>query len=46
MLYREDGTKRIADNALVALTLLIAESDPKEKEMMVKVIINLINYKN
>lgn len=46
MLYREDGTKRIADNALVALTLLIAESDPKEKEMMVKVVINLINYKN
>ncbi|WP_316824597.1 virulence protein RhuM/Fic/DOC family protein [Pedobacter miscanthi] len=46
MLYREDGTKRIADNALVALTLLIAESDPKEKEMMVKVVTNLINYKN
>ena len=46
MLYREDGTKRIADNALVALTLLIAESDPKEKEMMVKVVINLINYRN
>nr|WP_315418676.1 virulence protein RhuM/Fic/DOC family protein [uncultured Pedobacter sp.] len=46
MLYREDGTKRIADNALVALTLLIAESDPKEKEMMVKVVVNLINYKN
>ncbi|MEH3113097.1 Fic family protein, partial [Pedobacter terrae] len=46
MLYREDGRKRIADNALVALTLLIAESDPKEKEMMVKVVINLINHKN
>ncbi|WP_025145556.1 virulence protein RhuM/Fic/DOC family protein [Pedobacter jeongneungensis] len=46
MLYREDGTKRIADNALVALTLLIAESDPKEKEMMVKVVVNLINSKN
>lgn len=46
MLYREDGAKRIADNALVALTLLIAESDPKEKEMMVKVVINLINHKN
>jgi len=46
MLYRGDGSKRIADNALVALTLLIAESDPKEKEMMVKVVINLINYKN
>ncbi|MDQ0641331.1 prophage maintenance system killer protein [Pedobacter sp. W3I1] len=46
MLYRADGAKRIADNALVALTLLIAESDPKEKEMMIKVVINLINYKN
>lgn len=46
MLYREDGTKRIADNALVALTLLIGESDPTEKEMMVKVVVNLINYKN
>lgn len=46
LLYREDGTKRIADNALVALTLLIAESNPIEKEMMIKVIINLINYKN
>ncbi|KLT65227.1 RhuM family protein [Pedobacter sp. BMA] len=46
MLYRSDGTKRIADNALVALTLLIAESDPIEKDMMIKVVINLINYKN
>lgn len=46
MLYREDGSKRIADNALVALTLLIAESNPLEKEMMIKVVINLINFKN
>lgn len=46
ILYRENGGKRIADNALVALTLLIAESDPKEKEMMVKVVINLINANN
>jgi len=43
MLYRGDGGKRIADNALVALTLLIAESRPAEKETIVKVIINLIN---
>jgi len=43
MLYRDDGGKRIADNALVALTLLIAESRPSEKETIVKVIINLIN---
>ncbi len=46
MLYRENGTKRIADNALVALTLMIAESDPNEKDMMVKVVINLINQRN
>ncbi|TDG37923.1 Fic/DOC family protein [Pedobacter changchengzhani] len=46
LLYNENGNKRIADNALVALTLLIAESDPVEKEMMIKVIVNLINYKN
>lgn len=37
------GKKRIDDNALVALTLLIAESNPKEMNMMVKVIVNLIN---
>lgn len=46
LLYNENGSKRIADNALVALTLLIAESDPSEKEMMIKVVVNLINYKN
>jgi hypothetical protein len=38
--------KRIADNALVAFTLLIAESKPDEKETIVKVIVNLINGKN
>lgn len=46
ILYREDGSKRIADNALVALTLMIAESKPEEKEMMVKVVVNLINPRN
>lgn len=45
-LYNEAGEKRIADNALVAFTLLIAESKPDEREMMVKVIINLINGNN
>jgi death-on-curing family protein len=45
-LYNADGEKRIADNALVAFTLLIAESKPDEKETIVKVIINLINGKN
>lgn len=46
LLYRKDGSKRIADNALVALALMIAESKSDEKEMMVKVIVNLINSKN
>ena len=45
-LYNAGGEKRIADNALVAFTLLIAESKPDEKETIVKVIINLINGKN
>lgn len=46
ILYNEDGTKRIADNTLVALTLMIAESRTEEKDTMVKVIVNLINKKN
>ncbi|WP_432823767.1 RhuM family protein [Trichloromonas sp.] len=46
ILYRPDGTKRLADNAVVALTLLIAESRPEEKETIVKVIVNLINRRN
>ena len=46
LLYRKDGSKRIADNALVALTLLIAESHTNEKDMMIKVIVNLINRNN
>jgi hypothetical protein len=45
-LYRGDGSKRIADNALVALTLLIAESRPRDKETIVKVIVSLINRAN
>ena len=46
ILYNEDGTKRIADNTLVALTLMIAESRTEEKATMVKVIVNLINKNN
>jgi death-on-curing family protein len=41
-LYRENGEKKINDNALVALALLIAVSDPKEKDVMIKIIINLL----
>jgi prophage maintenance system killer protein len=46
LLYREDGTKRIADNALVALTLMIAESKPDEKDIITQVVVNLINGYN
>lgn len=46
ILYRADGTKRIADNTLVALTLMIAESRTEEKDIMVKVVVNLINQHN
>lgn len=46
ILYRDDGSKRLADNALVALTLLIAESRPDEKATIVKIIVNLINRHN
>lgn len=46
ILYGEDGQKRIADNTLVALTLMIAESRTEEKDVMVKVVVNLINQNN
>ena len=46
ILYRPDGSKRITDNTLVALTLMIAESKTEEKDIMVKVVVNLINQAN
>jgi prophage maintenance system killer protein len=46
ILYSKNGNKRIADNALVALTLMIAESKSEEKDLMIKVIINLISKEN
>ena len=44
-LYQPDGTKRIADNALVAMTLLIAESRPEEKDLLTRVLVHLIHSK-
>jgi hypothetical protein len=41
-LFKKSGEKKINDNALTALALLIAESNPKEKEVMIKIIKNLI----
>ena len=46
LLYAEDRRKRLGDNALVALTLMIAESKPQHKDVIVKVIVNLINKDN
>ena len=46
ILYRKDGSKRLADNTLVALTLMIAESRTEEKDVMVRVVVNLINQNN
>jgi prophage maintenance system killer protein len=42
ILLGKDGNKRIDDNALVALTLMIAASKPSEKDIMIKVILNLL----
>ena len=42
-LYRDNGEKRINDNALTALALLVAESNPHEKDVMIKIIKNLIS---
>ena len=41
-LLRSDFTPRFADNALVALALLIAESDPGHKQLVIRVILNLL----
>ncbi len=41
-LHKKSGEKKINDNALAALALLVAESDPKEKETIIKLIVNLI----
>ena len=46
ILYRPDGSKRIADASLVALTLMIAESRTDEMDTMIKVVVNLINRRN
>lgn len=46
ILYRKDGTRLLDNNTLVALTLMIAESNVEEKEIMIKVVVNLINHNN
>lgn len=46
ILYGRNGEKRIGDNALVALTLMIAESKTEEMDTIIKVVVNLINTNN
>jgi prophage maintenance system killer protein len=43
LIYDKEGNKRIADNALVAMTLMIAESNPKEKDVITAMLTNLIS---
>ena len=42
MLVRPDGTPRLADNAMVALALLVAESEPAQKDLMIRLVLNLL----
>ena len=39
-----DGKQIISNNALVAITLMIAESRPEEKDVMVKLVMNFLRY--
>lgn len=43
LLTRDDGTHRLADDAMVALALLVAESDPGQKDLLIRLIINLLD---
>jgi hypothetical protein len=42
MLFRADGAFRLADNTMVALALLVAESEPKQKDLMIRLILSLL----
>jgi prophage maintenance system killer protein len=42
MLTRPDGAPRLADNAMVALALLVAASEPAQKDLMIRLILNLL----
>lgn len=46
ILFKEDGYKKIADNTLVAITLMIAESKPNERDLIISILVNLINNEN
>jgi len=42
VLHRPDGTPRLSEEALVAVTLLVAESAPKDKEILTRLIVALL----
>ncbi|SOE24071.1 Fic/DOC family protein [Spirosomataceae bacterium TFI 002] len=42
LLFKENGEKILADSTLVAITLMIAQSHPEDKDMMIKVVVNLL----
>lgn len=43
---KDNGEMKINDNALVAIALLIAQADPSQKNIMIKLIVNLIRNIN
>jgi len=45
-LYKPNGEKRLKDNALVAICLMVAKSNPQEKDTIIKMVVNLINKIN
>jgi hypothetical protein len=44
-MYNRKGERKINDAALAALALLVAESKPDQKDVMIRLIVNLINKK-
>jgi probable death-on-curing family protein len=43
LLYKNNGEPKINNNALAALALLIAQSDPSQKDMIVNLTTNLLS---
>jgi prophage maintenance system killer protein len=43
-LFRDDGSSRFDSNALVALALLVAESDPKQKDLVMRLILAMLSH--
>lgn len=43
LLYGPDGRQRVSNNALAALTLMVAMSDPKEKDLMTALLVRMVS---